>query len=170
MKFCWPISFIDFWIVFTITGWAQTHLCYFYHSQPTFYCFISDKVFRCSLPISYLHSIFVQFLQNDIGPNCKIILSQIAIRIQKCPLYTALSQRKLFLWSLYLTLSGCSWGASSLSLFLHLSIRVNLPVFPVACASAYTTSWNENSFSFHISWLVAFLCYFFNIISEGRPC
>jgi len=39
------------------------------------------------------------------------------------------------------TFSGCSWGARSLSLFLHLSIRVNLPVFPVAWASAYTTSW-----------------------------
>jgi len=40
------------------------------------------------------------------------------------------------------TLSGCSWGARSLSLFLHLSIKVNLPVFPVAWASAYTTSWH----------------------------
>ena len=48
--------------------------------------------------------------------------------------------------SLSLTLSGCSWGASSLSLFRHLSISVNLPVFPVAWASAYTTSWKENSF------------------------
>ena len=45
-----------------------------------------------------------------------------------------------------LTLSGCSWGARSLSLFLHLSIRVNLPVFPVAWASAYTTSWNREEY------------------------
>ena len=45
--------------------------------------------------------------------------------------------------NLSLTFSGCSWGARSLSLFLHLSIRVNLPVFPVAWASAYTTSWKR---------------------------
>ena len=43
------------------------------------------------------------------------------------------------------TFSGCSCGASNLSLFLHLSIRVNLPVLPVACANAYTTSWKEKN-------------------------
>lgn len=31
-----------------------------------------------------------------------------------------------------LTLRGDSFGASNLSLFLHRSISVNLPVFPVA--------------------------------------
>ena len=40
------------------------------------------------------------------------------------------------------TFKGCSWGAKSLSLFRHLSIKVNLPVLPVACAKAYTTSCN----------------------------
>ena len=44
-------------------------------------------------------------------------------------------------FSHYLTLSGCSWGASSRSLLRHRSISVNRPVLPVAWASAYTTSW-----------------------------
>ena len=43
----------------------------------------------------------------------------------------------------FFTFNGCSWGARSLSLFRHLSIRVNRPVFPVAWARAYTTSWNR---------------------------
>ena len=38
------------------------------------------------------------------------------------------------------TLSGCSWGASSLSLFLQRSMSVKRPVLPVAWARAYTTS------------------------------
>ena len=37
VKFCSAISFIDFWIVFAITGSAQTHLlCSFLQRQPTF--------------------------------------------------------------------------------------------------------------------------------------
>lgn len=42
-----------------------------------------------------------------------------------------------------LTFSGFSVGASCLSLFLHLSISVNRPDLPVACANAYTTSYNN---------------------------
>lgn len=41
------------------------------------------------------------------------------------------------------TFKGCSCGARSLSLFLHLSISVNRPVFPVAWAKAYTTSYKH---------------------------
>jgi len=42
-----------------------------------------------------------------------------------------------------LTCKGCSWGASNLSLFLQRSMSVKRPVRPVACASAYTISWNR---------------------------
>ena len=42
-----------------------------------------------------------------------------------------------------LTFRGCSCGAKSLSLLRQLSMRVNRPVFPVAWARAYTTSYEK---------------------------
>lgn len=41
-----------------------------------------------------------------------------------------------------LTFNGFSFGAINRSLLRHLSINVNRPILPVACANAKTTSWN----------------------------